>query len=265
MLSERQRLDFLYRLSDELHKADSSVPAMLRVALTTTAAALGIAHGCVITFYRDDRPGEVFALGVDAPENAHEAWREFVLRGLVGYVQHGQRMIVVRDIASDPRWTFALPGLPRTGSAVGVPLEKSGHMYGVLLLIHSEIDAFDDEILRLLTAVSDLVTALVGNALVFNISPRDETRFQWLFEGAVIPIILTDLDGYIVDANRRATEILGYRRQQLLRLPITAIHRMGTGPIGANRFASLKSGEEIEFRTAAWTAEGVDIPVLVRA
>lgn len=266
MLSERQRLDFVYRLAAALQEADSSVAEILQTALRLTAHTLGMKYGCVITFYQDDRPGEVFSVGGDVQRHDPIAWQEFVQRGLVGYVQYGQRIIVVRDIATDPRWESGhLPDLPRSGSAVGIPLEKGGQMYGVMILAHPQVDAFDDDTLHLLEALSNMVSAMVANALVFNMSPRDETRFQWLFEGAVVPIIVTDLDGYIVDANRKATDFLGYRREQLLRLPITAIHRMGTGPIGVNRFDSLVSGSEIEFRTAAWRRDSTDVPVLVRA
>ncbi|MCB9453138.1 MAG: GAF domain-containing protein [Anaerolineaceae bacterium] len=266
MLSEHQRLDFLYRLTNALQQADSSIPIVLQTTLHSSARVLNAQDGCVVTFHQDDRPGEIFALRAGTRTDNREAWREFVQRGLIGYVQFAQRIIIARDITTDPRWqTSSLPDLPQTGSAVGIPLSKGGQMYGVMLFMHKEIDAFDDTTVHLLEAVSNLVSALVGNALVFNISPRDETRFQWLFEGAVVPIIVTDLDGYIVDANRKAAEFLDYRREQLLRLPITAIHRMGTGPIGNNRFNSLKSGDEVEFRTAAWRSDGTDIPVLVRA
>jgi PAS domain S-box-containing protein len=265
MLSEQQRLGFLYRLASALQDADSSVPAILQTVLRLTAHGLGMNYGCIVMFYQDNRPGEVFSLGT--PRN-HDpaAWQEFVQRGLIGYVQYGQRIIVVRDIATDPRWEPGnLPGLPHSGSAVGIPLERGGQIYGVMLLTHPDVDVFDEDVLQLLEATSNFVSAMVGNALIFNISPRDETRFQWLFEGAVVPIIVTDLDGYIVDANRKALDFLAYRREQLLRLPITAIHRMGTGPIGANRFDSLVSGAEVEFRTAAWRRDGMDVPVLVRA
>jgi K+-sensing histidine kinase KdpD len=40
---------------------------------------------------------------------------------------------------------------------------------------------------------------------------------------------------------------------------------MGTGPIGADRFANLQEGKEIGFRTTAWKRESVDVPVNVRA
>ncbi len=138
-------------------------------------------------------------------------------------------------------------------------------MYGVLTLIHSDVDFFTDEVVGFLEAVVDIVTTGIGNAIVMNATPKDEGRYQWLFEDAVVPIIITDLDAYIVDANRKACEFLRYKRQDLLRQPISAIHRMGTGPLGASRFESLNTGKEVEFRSTAWPSEGTDIPVIVRA
>jgi two-component system, NtrC family, sensor histidine kinase KinB len=138
-------------------------------------------------------------------------------------------------------------------------------MYGVLTLIHPEVDFFDSDTIDLLQAVIDIVSAAIGNAVVLNATPKDEGRYHWLFEDAVVPIIITDLDGYIVDVNRKACEFLQYKRQDILQLPVSAIHRMGTGPVGTNRFESLQLGNEVEFRSIAWTSEGQDIPVIVRA
>ena len=114
-------------------------------------------------------------------------------------------------------------------------------------------------------AVVDMVSASVGNAVEMNAIPKDETRYKWLFEEAVVPMIMTNLDGYIIDVNRRACEFLRYNRADLIQQGITAIHRLGTGPIGSNRFGSLQEGKEVVFRTTAFPKQGEDIPVLVRA
>jgi PAS domain S-box-containing protein len=76
---------------------------------------------------------------------------------------------------------------------------------------------------------------------------------------------MTNLDGYIIDVNRRACEFLHYTRAELIQQGITAIHRLGTGPIGTNRFDSLQEGKEVVFRTTAFPKQGEDIPVMVRA
>jgi len=42
-----------------------------------------------------------------------------------------------------------------------------------------------------------------------------ERRFVGLFEDSLDPILVTNLEGVITDANRRATEFFGYGRDEL--------------------------------------------------
>jgi PAS domain S-box-containing protein len=268
MLSERQRLDALYHIVRALRQQESSTQAVLQTTLQMTSAAIGVKHGSVVTFRKDDKVEDVIVLGAESdPDASRKLWQRLITRGLIGFVHHGQRTIVVRDITTDPRWPLLAdsPAVPKSGSAIGLPMEKNGYMYGVFTLIHPEIDFFDADITDLLSAIVDIVSASIGNAIVLNATPKDEGRYQWLFEDAVVPIIISDLDGYIVDVNRKACEFLQYKRQDILGLPVSAIHRMGTGPVGTNRFESLQLGNEVDFRSIAWTSDGEEIPVIVRA
>lgn len=268
MLSERQRLEALYHIAKALRQQESSTQAVLHTALNMTSAAIGVQHGSIVTFRKDDKVDDVIVLGAERnPDANHKLWQRLITRGLIGFVHHGQRTIVVRDITTDPRWPLLVDssGVPKSGSAIGLPMEKNGYMYGVFTLIHPEIDFFDTDTVEMLSALIDMVSSAIGNAIVLNATPKDEGRYQWLFEDAVIPIIISDLDGYIVDANRKACEFLHYKRQDILQLPVSAIHRMGTGSVGTNRFESLQLGNEVDFRSIAWTSEGEEIPVIVRA
>jgi PAS domain S-box-containing protein len=134
-----------------------------------------------------------------------------------------------------------------------------------MILLHPEIDYFDRDIMNMLEAVANIASSAVGNAAEFNTAHSVKQRYQWLFNDSIVPIILTDLKGNILDANRQACTFLKYELQKLRQVDITAIHRMGTGPLGTNRFESLQKGREIEFRTTAWAYDGRDIPVSVRA
>jgi len=81
----------------------------------------------------------------------------------------------------------------------------------------------------------------------------------------IVPIIVTDLQGHIRAVNRRACEFLGYSREEMLRLTISTIHRMGTGPLGQDRFQSLQLGHEATFQSKVWTKDGEERAVQVRA
>jgi PAS domain S-box-containing protein len=268
MLSEHQRLEGLYRIARVLRHQEADTQTVLQNALSLIAEIIGAKHGCVVTFQKDNRVNQTFILSATGElDSRYKLWQALIKTGLVAFVQHSRRTIVVRDILTDPRWPHLTdtPAHLTTGSAIGLPMEKNDNLFGVLALIHPTVDFFDDDMLGWLNAAADIITSSIGNAIILNTTPRGESRYRWLFEDAVVPIIITNLDGYILDVNRKACEFLKYKREQIIRMPISAIHRMGTGPIGANRFESLQEGKELAFRSLAWPSAGDDLPVFVRA
>ncbi|MEZ4672461.1 MAG: ATP-binding protein [Anaerolineae bacterium] len=268
MLTERQRLDAIYKITRALRDQEDNVQTVLQTALKLIAEVVGAKHGCLITFHRDDRVSNKLILGTQGNlEGPYNLWQELIGRGVVGTAHHARRTIIVHDISTDPRWP-RLPNIPdelQNGSAIALSMEKNGNMYGVLALIHSEVDYFEPETVAFLNTLVDVVTTAVGNAVIMNTTPKDENRYKWLFEDSVVPILITNLDGYIVDVNRKACEFLNYKRADLINQSISAVHRMGTGPIGQNRFGMLQEGKEVVFRSTAWPKTGDDIQVMVLA
>ena len=267
-LSESKRLESMYRIARALHDQDMNVQAMLQTVLAMTGETIAARHGCVVTFNAIDAIEEAFILGVkENGKQERELWNLLISRGLIGFVLYGQRTIVLRDLRTDPRWTQfpPTPLIPRTGSAIGLPLEKNGKLLGVMIFLHAEVDYFNRDIMDMLEAIANMSSAAISNARQFSSTYADKTRYQWLFTDSIVPIILTDVHGNVMDANRQACTFLGYSYEDMKQQHITLVHRMGTGPLGTSRFTSLQTGKEIEFRTTAWTATGNEIPVLVRA
>jgi PAS domain S-box-containing protein len=268
MLTEHERLEGLSRVARVLRNQETDTQTVLQNALSLIAQIVGAKHGCVVTFQKDNRVDQTFILSASGDlDSRYKLWQTLIKRGLIAFVQHSRRSIIVRDIMTDPRWPHLTdtPAYLSSGSAVGLPLEKSQNLFGVLALIHPRVDFFDDETLSWLNIVADIIALSLGSANLMTTPSTSENRYRWLFEDSVVPIITTNLDGYILDANRKACEFLKYKREQLIRMPISAIHRMGTGPIGANRFESLQEGKELAFHSLAWPSEGDDLPVYVRA
>jgi PAS domain S-box-containing protein len=267
-ISESQRLESLYKIARALHEGDLHVRSMLQTVLSMTGQAIGAGHGCVLTFKPDGSIGDAYILGGTSDEaGERRLWDTLIRRGLIGFVYHGQRTIIIRDLKIDPRWPHIEdPALiPDRGSAIGLPLTRRDELHGVMILLHDEIDYFDPPVVEMLEAIANIASAALGNALAFLHTRASKARYQWLFHDSIVPIILTDLNGDIVDANLQAYEFLDYNRDQMTGLSITAVHRMGTGPLGSSRFASLQQGQEIEFRATAWTASARQVPVIVRA
>src|SRR5690606_3179987 len=190
-MTESKRLESLYRIARALHDQDMNVQAILQTVLSMTGEAIQARHGCMITFDRDNRIQDAFILGASGDkETERSIWNLLINRGLIGFVHHGRRTIVVRDLTTDPRWPYLpdTPLVPRRGSAVGLPLEKNGKIHGVMILVHEQVDYFDRETVDMLEAIANIASAAIGNAVEFSSTRASQARYQWLFKDTIVPI-----------------------------------------------------------------------------
>jgi PAS domain S-box-containing protein len=147
-------------------------------------------------------------------------------RGVSGWVmEHGQPALV-QDTAQDER--FYRDADRRTGhntrSMMCAPLQVKGEVLGTVQAINPRHGPFTEDDLQLLVNLANLASSALSNAQQFARTQAAEARYMSLFEDSVNPILLTNLSGTIVEANRRALEFLGYERTTLLGQPIHTIH-----------------------------------------
>jgi GAF domain-containing protein len=157
----------LYKLARALHQLDKGL-VMERV-LNAIASMLDLKRGCLLVL-RDDSAIDIITpleMNSRQPSIPYHVWETLLSRGLIGFVLHSQRTIVLRNVAADARW-INLPQLPQNGSAVGIPLHKNGVVLGVMLLLHPLVDYFDAERVSLLEEIAELAAAALGNALAFQ-------------------------------------------------------------------------------------------------
>ncbi|NDJ78384.1 MAG: GAF domain-containing protein [Chloroflexi bacterium] len=264
-LSEMLRLALVYRLVRELNAELRPIDVLQRV-LNATAEALGTPHASIIAFKQNEIQA-VYALGSGPVVNPRPVLDRVLADGLVGFVLHNYRTIIINDVTSNSLW-LPLPDeplSPQEGSALCVPLIHSGDVVGVMTLAHPARSYFTADAVHLASAISELGAAAQTNTLLLDAARQAERRFATLFDDAIVPIIITDLQGDIQTVNRRACEFLGYEREELLLHNISTVHRMGTGPISTDRFEHLKRGLEVRFRSVVWTKDGESKAVQVYA
>jgi PAS domain S-box-containing protein len=258
----------LYDIARRLHHDNRDIHRVSKRVISMTGEAVGVQYGCIVTFDDNQAFDNAYIIGAgDTSGDTSELWDQLVKRGLVGYVQHGYRTVVIRNIQTDPRWpvTIDISFIPESGSAVGLPLGKDRYIYGVMMLFHPVVDYFDQQKVEFLEQVAGLASAAMENALDFQRARTQNPRYEALFEHATVPILLTDLRGFIIDINQKASDFLGYERDDLLHRPITTIHDLDEGRLNGQDFHDLQPEQELSFRTEANTAEGERLPVVVRA
>lgn len=262
--SETLRLALVYRLAHELN-ADLDPDDVLRRVLNAAAEALGTPHASIIAL-KDHLLGSVYAIG-GGETDPLPVMQRVLADGLAGFVVHNYRTVIINDITNNPLW-MPLPGepfSPQEGSALCVPLIHAGEVVGVMTLAHPARSYFTADAINLISTISEMGASALFNALLLESARQAEIRYSALFDDVIVPILITDLTGRIQAVNRRACEFLGYSRDELLHQDISKVHRMGTGPIGANRFDSVKRGLEVNFRSVVFTKDGRDCAVQVYA
>ncbi len=155
------QLDWLYRIARSLHYQGLKPQEVLRTALSLAGSAVEVTQGCILAFEDDGSLREAYLLGGDL-DNQQELWERLLSQGIVGFVQHSQRTVNIRNISTDPRWPRL--STPWAGSAVGVPLMHQNQVIGALLLIHSQIDYFRDDISDFLEEAAGLIAVAYENA-----------------------------------------------------------------------------------------------------
>lgn len=263
-LSEAFRLALVYRLARELN-AELKTEDVLRRVLNATAEALGTPHASIVAIRRKTLR-TVYTLG-GGRVNAVPLMERVLSEGLAGFVLHNYRTVIVNDITQNPLW-MPLPDeplSPQSGSALCVPLIHSGDVVGVMTLAHPIRSYFTADAINLTNTMIEMGAAALMHTMLLEDARQIEQRYISLFDDAIVPIIITDLAGNILEINKYACEFLGYLPDEVKRRNISTIHRMGTGPIAGDRFGHLKRGVEVRFQSVVWAKDGSSRAVQVYA
>jgi two-component system, NtrC family, sensor histidine kinase KinB len=183
-------------------------------------------------------------------------------QGVSGWVmKHGQPALVP-DMSQDPR--FYAEGDRRTGQTtramICAPLQVKDEVLGTIQAINPRKGSFAETDLQLLVNLANLASSALNNAQQFARTQAAEERYLGLFEDSINPILLTDRDGTIVEANRRAGEFLRYTHEELLGLRVATLH--GTGREDKlPSFDAINADKAVAFVTDVVTADGLTIPV----
>jgi PAS domain S-box-containing protein len=129
------------------------------------------------------------------------------------------------------------------------------------MYFHPKIDYFSSEQQQFLREVGEVASTAIANAKDLLAARTGDTRYQSIFEHTTVPIVLTDTQGKIEDANHQACEFLGFKRKVLIGLPIHDINNFTADEL---KIETLPMGEEKQVRTTIYDIDGNPLPTLVR-
>jgi len=261
----RASLELLYEIGREV-AADLDLRTVLHRMLFLSMKSIGAISGSIIVLDDEGQPVESAFLLLGQTHN-HTALQLRVTydRGMAGWVARNKKAVLVRDTSKDERW-LRLPddSKEQTGpkSAVSAPILAGDRLVGVITLVHPTPGYFISDHLELTEAIAGQAGTAIRHAQLFKSLEAAHQRYRDLFQDSIDPILITDRQGHILEANRQAEITCGLIGEKLRALTVSEVHRVDFEKVGAE-FEKLTSGETVSYETVLFSRRGRDIPIQV--
>lgn len=186
-------------------------------------------------------------------------------QGISGWVMEHNEAVLANDTQHDSR--FHSRGDERTGYAtramICAPMQSKGEVLGTIQAINPIQNNFAKQDLELLVNLANIASIALANAQQFARTQAAEARYMNLFQDSIDPIIITDLNGIIVEANSNAFAFFGYKREDLLSKNIKDLHPADTAlPDAIN--VPANSIQEIQSQAVTRHKRTVHVKVYVK-
>ena len=146
--------------------------------------------------------------------------------GFSGKIAADGQGIIVPDTTQDDRFPLDYEDLIGSDiqSIACAPLRSQNEVIGILEAINPVDGYFDLDALEVLTGIGSLAGTAINHARLYEQVQTTQQRYLELFQDSIDPIIITDLRGKILEANRQAelftlfdkTDLFEFNISQLL-------------------------------------------------
>lgn len=150
--------------------------------------------------------------------------------GPTGLALREGRAIVVQDFQNNPTtepWRHQAQQIGKWHATAAFPIRRAAQPYAVLTLYHADRNTFDELIVSLLEEmVADIGFTLdifdkdIARNRAIQTLQVSEARFRLLVEQSVDGILVHDPQLRYVEANPAACRMLGYSREEMLKLTV---------------------------------------------
>lgn len=209
IMEERNRLQLLYNISQATN-ANLDLVTLVKQIITRTQAAVGAAKGSLIMLSQGESPPYRYTIRQGAANALRETLSPEVLeRGLGSWVIATQRAAIIDNVSRDGRWISLHEDAHEAnkGSAIAVPIGRSGSILGILILAHPDTGYFTTDHQSLLETISAQVTTAIENANLFASVDEERNKLTAVLAQTTDAIVIVSESWHVVLTNP-ATERL---------------------------------------------------------
>jgi PAS domain S-box-containing protein len=181
-------------------------------------------------------------------------------QGIVGWVLQTGEPLFVPVAHADERFYSGVDDRTDffTRMMLAVPIKVDGRTIGVIEVLNPADDTFDADAQRLLLSVADLAAVSIRNAALYERARQAERRYESLFNESSDPILVLDMEGNILDLNRRAIEVLERPRERVIGVHACDLFEV-SDEICRDVMQRVQSGLKASLEIKIPSAEGVRI------
>jgi GAF domain-containing protein len=160
----QQREQLLHDITRHL-TSGLSLDQMLSDVLALTIPCVGADDGSIMLIDEHGQVTDHILLRKELSRQEEEqAIQSAIEHGLAGWVLKHKQPVIIHDTQTDDRWIQLTDQEDNIRSVLSVPLQRGDRIGGLLLLVHSEPNHFDNEHVSFLTSVADQAAIAVENA-----------------------------------------------------------------------------------------------------
>jgi len=171
-------------------------------------------------------------------------------RGIAGWVAQEGQGTIVQDAQKDPRFLSDVDRV--TGYQIRAmacaPILTQKKVIGVIEALNPIAGAFDRSDLSVLEGIGNLAGMAIEHAQLFEQMEGARRRYLDLFEDSIDPILITDLEGNIIEANRQAELLIGFDKKTLQQMNVHAVHKADYKALGKD-MSRLKEGASVSYES----------------
>jgi PAS domain S-box-containing protein len=185
-------------------------------------------------------------------------------QGIEGWVAREGVGVVVPQVSKDKRFSTDLDGKLdyHTRAIACAPIRFHDEVIGVLEALNPLEGQFDADALPVLTRIGNLAGTAIRNAELFERIEAVHQRYHELFQDSIDPILITDWDGRIIDANRQAEKITGLTGEALRGRMVHPFEVVDQKIVG-EKFEKLTAGATLSYEINLMLEGGREVPVQV--
>ncbi len=186
-------------------------------------------------------------------------------QGIVGRVARTGVAEIIPDTSKDPNFNARVDKNTgfQTRAIACAPIRSRGEIIGVLEAINPTNSQFPQDTQMLLEGIGSLAGAVIEQRALLNNLQNARQRFQELFEDSIDPIVITDWDGKIVEANRPAAFVNRVSKAELMEMKIQQLHDIDLKKVGGADFENLRDDVMVYYEATLHPAAEIEIPIEV--